>query len=150
MKTLLILSLSLFSLSSFASTTTTTITNTTAAPVVVKTCEVASLEMKQVGKDYTYILNSKTPYKKWIFIKNEDTGLIYPNQEVIKSKGKIYGADILKNKNGYKIYVMDASVDESKALTEHLKTCVKKQDCSYPKLGRCIIAERSLVNNKKP
>lgn len=82
---------------------------------------------------------------KWALIKNKDTNLLYAKEKVKESKGVVYLADIPKNKTGYKLIIIETSPEESNKLSEEIKGCALKGDCSLKaKLSGCILGEKDL------
>lgn len=108
-------------------------------------CVKGDLTLTKKGKNLEWSLQSPSKFIQWLLIKNEDTKLLYPKLEIKKDKGVIYGSDLEKNKNGYKVLVMEVSKEESEIMKSDLSHCSQNKDCSLKiKLNRCVISEKSL------
>lgn len=108
-------------------------------------CVKGDLTLTKKGKNLEWSLKSPSKFTQWLLIKNEDTKLLYPKLEIKKDKGIIYGADLEKNKNGYKAVIMEVSKEESALMREDLSSCAQNKDCSLKiKLNRCVIDEEPI------
>lgn len=109
-------------------------------------CDLGKLSLSPDGKNFKFHLQSKSPARKWLLVKNNDTGTLYPNQLVkVNNRGVIYGSDLSVNKKGFDFQVFEIDDEEHSILTKHLKTCVAKKDCSMPiKVSGCMIGQATL------
>jgi len=121
-----------------------TLSGRTLSQSPITKCEKASLQTARNDRKIEWETNATTE-TKWAVIQNKDTNQLYPKELVKNNKGVIYLSDLPKNKNGYNLILVETTQDENQRMSEDLKSCSLKGDCTLKlKLKGCILAEKKL------
>lgn len=85
----------------------------------------------KMGKNATDLIwNHPEAVGKMVVVKNLDTNLVYPKDVAYKTSGKISLQDLLPNKKGYSLLLVDLTTESLAEVKSSTQDCVKKGDCS--------------------
>lgn len=85
----------------------------------------------QMGKNSTDLVWSHPDaIGKMVVVKNLDTNLVYPKDTSYKAKGTISLKDLLPNKKGYALILVDLTEQSLADVKAATQKCVQRGDCS--------------------
>lgn len=67
---------------------------------------------------------------KMVVVKNLDTNLVYPKDVAYKTQGNVSLQDLLPNKKGYALLLLDLTSESLAQSKSSIQDCVKRGDCS--------------------